>query len=139
MGSKKRVVLDLNSKVKVIEASEKEKLTVKQIAGKFKIGKTQVYDILKSKSDIKREWLTGNGSMKRKLKETGNEDINKIAWDWFVSARAKEFSVSGPMLQQKVKEVADKLGKKLYLTTGKSEVISVIKYFVLSACIVFSD
>jgi hypothetical protein len=78
MGSKKRVVLDLNAKVKVIEASEKDKLTVKQIVGKFKIGKTQVYVILKSKSDIKREWLTGNSSMKRKLKEIGNEDMNKI-------------------------------------------------------------
>jgi hypothetical protein len=42
--------------------------------------------------------------------------------------------------QQKAKEVADKLGKKkLYLTTGKSEVISAIKYFVRSACVVFSD
>jgi hypothetical protein len=86
MGSKKRVVLDLNAKVKVIEASEKDKLTVKQGVDKFKIRKTQVYGILKSKSDIKREWLTGNGSMKRKLKKTGNE----IVWDWFVSARAKK-------------------------------------------------
>jgi hypothetical protein len=100
MGSKKRVVLDPNAKVKVIKASEKDKLTVKQIVDKFKIGKTQVYDILKSKCDIKREWLTGNGSMKRKLKKTGNEDINEIVWDWFVSAREKKFSVSGPMLQQ---------------------------------------
>jgi hypothetical protein len=49
--------------------------------------------------------------MKRKLKKTGNEDINEIVWDWFVSARAKKFSVSGPMLQQKAKEVADTLGK----------------------------
>jgi hypothetical protein len=48
--------------------------------------------------------------VKRKLKKTGNKDINKIVWDWFVSARAKN-SISGPMLQQKAKEVADKLGK----------------------------
>jgi hypothetical protein len=33
----------------------------------------------------------------------------------------KKFSVSGPMLQQKAKEVAGKLRKKLYLTTGKNE------------------
>jgi hypothetical protein len=39
MASKKRVVLDLNAKVKVVEASEKDKLTVKQIVGKFKTGK----------------------------------------------------------------------------------------------------
>jgi uncharacterized protein (DUF2147 family) len=83
-------VLDLNAKVKVIEASEKDELTMKQIVGKFKIGKTQVYDILKSKSDIEREWLTGNGSVKRKLKKTGNKDINEIVWHWFVSARAKK-------------------------------------------------
>jgi hypothetical protein len=90
MASKKRVVLDLNAKMKVIEASEKDKLTMKQIVGKFKIGKAQVYDILKSKSDIKREWLTDNGSMKRKLKKTGNVNINEIVWDWFISARTKK-------------------------------------------------
>jgi hypothetical protein len=68
MAWKKRVMLDLNAKAKVVEASEKDKLTMKQIVGKFKIDKTQVYDILKSKSDIKREWSIGNGSIKMKLK-----------------------------------------------------------------------
>jgi hypothetical protein len=54
MASKKRVVLDLDTKVKVIKASEKENLTVKQIVAKFNIGKTKVYDILKAKSEIKK-------------------------------------------------------------------------------------
>jgi hypothetical protein len=66
MALKKRVLLHLNAKVKVTVASEKDKLTVKQIVGRFKIGKTRVYNILKSKLEIKHEWLTGNGSMKRK-------------------------------------------------------------------------
>jgi hypothetical protein len=57
MASKKRIVLDLNAKAKAVEASERDKRTVKQTVGKFKKGKTQVY-----------EWLTGNGSMKMKLK-----------------------------------------------------------------------
>jgi hypothetical protein len=39
MASKKRVVLDLNTKVKVIQASEKDKLSVKQIMANFNIGK----------------------------------------------------------------------------------------------------
>jgi hypothetical protein len=70
MASKNWVVLDLNAKVKVVEASEKDKLTIKQIVGKFKIGKTQVYDILKLKSDIKRGWLTGNEKgWKKKYKQ----------------------------------------------------------------------
>jgi hypothetical protein len=62
MALKKRAVLDLNAKVKVTEANQKDKLTVKQTVGKFKTGKTQVYDILKSKSDIKHKWLTGKGN-----------------------------------------------------------------------------
>jgi hypothetical protein len=86
MASKKRVVLDLNTKVKVSQASEKEKLTVKQIVAKFNIGKTQVCDILKAKSEIKNQWLHCNGSTKWKLRKTGNEDINEIVWEWFVSA-----------------------------------------------------
>jgi hypothetical protein len=67
MASKKRVVLGLNAKVKVVGASERDKLTMKHVVGKFKTGKTQVYYILKSKLHIKQEWLTGNGSMKMKL------------------------------------------------------------------------
>jgi hypothetical protein len=40
MASKNRVFLDLSTKVKVTEASEKEKLLVKEIATKFNVGKT---------------------------------------------------------------------------------------------------
>jgi hypothetical protein len=111
MASKKRVVLDLNTKGKVIQASEKEKLTVKQIVAKFNIGKTQVYDILKAKSEIKNQWLNCNGSIKRKLMKTGNEDINEIVWEWFVSARSRNFRIYGTMKQEHAKEVAEKLGK----------------------------
>jgi hypothetical protein len=42
MASKKRVVLNLNAKVKTVEASEKDKPTTKQIVGIFKVGITQV-------------------------------------------------------------------------------------------------
>jgi hypothetical protein len=79
MASKKRVVLDLNAKVKVVEASEKDKRTVKQTVGKSEIGKTQVY-----------EWLTGNGSMKNEIKTAGNENINETVWDWFDSTTARK-------------------------------------------------
>jgi hypothetical protein len=111
MASKKRVVLDRNTKVKVIEASEKEKLAVKQIVAKFSIGKTQVYDILKAKSEIKKQWLNCNGSTKRKLRKTGNEDISEIVWEWFVSARSRNFRICGTMKQEHAKEVAEQLGK----------------------------
>ena len=36
-----------------VEATEKEKLSIKQIVAKFNVCKTQVYEILKKKSELK--------------------------------------------------------------------------------------
>ena len=46
MATKARVVFDLNTRVKVIHASERDKFSVKQIMKMFNISKTQVYEIL---------------------------------------------------------------------------------------------
>lgn len=110
MSNKKYVSLTLNEKMKVIEASEKDKLTVREIMLRFKCGKTQIYDTLKNKDKIREEWMKGNGQMKRKAKKTGNEEINGIVWEWFVSARAKNLPLSGPMVQSEALKVAKELG-----------------------------
>jgi len=96
----------------VIHASEQDKLSVKQIMKMFNIGKTQMYEILKKKTEILMRWENcGNGKIKRELKKTANEDVNEIVWEWFVSVRAKNHRVSGPMVQEYAKQVAQKMGK----------------------------
>jgi hypothetical protein len=55
MATKTRVVLDRNTRVKVIHASERYKLSVKQIMKMFSVGKTQVYEVLK-KTEILMRW-----------------------------------------------------------------------------------
>jgi hypothetical protein len=100
------------TRVKVIHASERDKLSVKQIMNMFNIGKTQVYEILKKKMEILMWWENcGNGKIKRELKKTANEDFNEIVWEWFDGVRAKNHHVSGPMVQEYAKQVAQKLGK----------------------------
>ncbi|PNF15387.1 hypothetical protein B7P43_G01016 [Cryptotermes secundus] len=90
MATKTRVVLDLNTRLKVIHVSKQDKLSVKQIMKMFNVGKTQVYEILKKKTEILKQWETcANGKIKRELKKTAKEDVNKIVWEWFVSVRAK--------------------------------------------------
>jgi hypothetical protein len=60
-------VLDLNTNIKVNEARGKEKPTGKQIVARFKFGKTLVYDVLKAKQEIRRQWLdSSKGSMEWK-------------------------------------------------------------------------
>jgi hypothetical protein len=81
-----------------------------------------VYDILKAKSEIKNQWINCNGSIERKLRKTRNEAINEIVWEWFVSARYRNFRISGTMLQEHAKEVAEKLGKSEFkASNGWSE------------------
>ena len=68
--------------VKVIHTSERDKLSVKQIMEMFNIGNTQVYEILKKKTEILMRWENcANGKIKRELKKTANEDvILSISW-----------------------------------------------------------
>jgi len=94
MATNTRVVLDLNTRVKVIHASEQDKLSVKQIRKMFNIGKTQVYEILKKKTEILMRWENfGNGKIKRELKETANEDVNEIVGELFVCQSEKSLHV----------------------------------------------
>jgi hypothetical protein len=56
----------------------------------FNVGKAQVYEILKKKTEILKRWENcANGKIKRELKKTANEDVNEIVWEWFFSVRTK--------------------------------------------------
>ena len=89
----------------MIHASERDKLSVKQIMKMFNVGKTRVYEILKNKTENLMRWENCvNGKIKRELKKTANEDVNEIVWEWFVSVRAKNHRVSGPMAQEYAKK-----------------------------------
>ncbi|XP_053545444.1 tigger transposable element-derived protein 4-like [Bombina bombina] len=111
MAPRKCNTLTLAMKVKVIEAYTKDKLSVKQCVEKFKCGKTQIYEAIKNKEKIMEEWLAGNGEVKRKAKATGNEDLNKLLWEWFVAARSKNVPISGLILQTQALALAKELGK----------------------------
>ena len=45
--------------MQLIEASEKGKLTVKQICKRLKCEKSLVYNVLKQKNEIKEQWKNG--------------------------------------------------------------------------------
>lgn len=105
----KRVDLNLTEKVKIIELRENN-VSLNKILDEFKCGKSVVYKIMKDKDKILNLWMAGNnGNRKRKLRITGNEQINEAVWEWFVSARAKNVPLSGPLLQAEALRVAAKL------------------------------
>jgi len=49
--------------------------------------------------------------VKRITKSTDYDEINRVMFEWFVSARAKGIPISGPLIQTEALEAAKKLGK----------------------------
>ncbi|KAK9731729.1 Tc5 transposase DNA-binding domain [Popillia japonica] len=76
---------------------------------KIRWGKTKIYSTLRQKDTVISEWMAGYGKIKRKAKRTGNEEINKTVWGWFVSAQSKNLPISGTMLQSQALNVPKKL------------------------------
>ena len=73
-GKRKR----LEEKVDIILTCEKEKLTLRQVAEKFSIGKTQIATILKEKQEIIQNYeKNGNKDTKRKLPRTEHSIIDE--------------------------------------------------------------
>ncbi|GBO01842.1 hypothetical protein AVEN_213619-1 [Araneus ventricosus] len=106
----KKNVLEIDTKMEIIKVKEKDNLSAKQIIEKFKAGKSQFYEIFKT-NEITELWLNGNGSTKRKMRKTANEEINEIVWEWFVNARSRNLPISEPILQTQAKDIAEKLRK----------------------------
>ncbi|GBM84777.1 hypothetical protein AVEN_118898-1 [Araneus ventricosus] len=108
MAMHKKNALDIDTKMEIIKA--KNNLRAKQIIEKFKKGNFQFYEIFK-KNEITELWLNGNGSTKRKMRKTDNEEINEIVWEWCLDARSRNLPIPDPILQAQAKDIADKLGK----------------------------
>ena len=64
----------------------------------------------KNKIKIKDEWVKGTtGHVKRIIKSTDYDEINRAMFEWFVSARAKGIPISGPLIQTVALETAKKI------------------------------
>ena len=109
--SKTSNTLSLKDKIDIIKLKE-QNIPVKSLCEKFKCGKTQIYDAIKKKDELRKEFEKGGDCTRKRKRQVENEDIDKLAWEWFCNARAKNFPISGILLREKAKEIAEKNGKK---------------------------
>lgn len=114
MASKrKRVVLSLADKLNIIEQSDKG-VTGKQLAEKYGVGQSTISDIRKSKptllnfvSVLENE----DGSSSRKAMKTAtNKYLEEAVFKWFLQQRSMGNPISGPILCEEAKILAQKLG-----------------------------
>ncbi|EDW90061.1 tigger transposable element-derived protein 6 [Drosophila teissieri] len=110
---KTRTLLTLEEKMEVIRSQERNKLTVRDLAKRFNIGKTQAADILKHKQSIKEGLLTGElkmNQMRRNPLSQRGAQIDEMCFDWFSRVRSENIPISGEMVREKAKQIAVELG-----------------------------
>lgn len=108
--SKHKRLLTLKEKIDVIEFYNKEKSSIRILAKKFNIGKTQASNIINKREDLLSKWNSNeNVSQKRSFFKLEGYNIDKVTYDWFVQARAKNIPLSGTLIRSKAKEVAEQL------------------------------
>ncbi|XP_050310349.1 tigger transposable element-derived protein 6-like [Anthonomus grandis grandis] len=104
-------MLSLKEKMEVVDVLDRESVSVRHLAKRFNIGKTQAAEIGKNKEDIRSKWQSGTNINQKKdfLKKEGFA-IDKTCFEWFVKARSQNIPISGLLVKMKAKEIAITLG-----------------------------
>lgn len=102
-----RKVLNLYERVEVLRHIDSG-TSYRKIAQIFGVGRTQIANIFKRKSEILEDYendVPGNRK-RRKSGLTRNCDVNKLCYAWYKEACAQGMTVTGGLLQKKALEFA---------------------------------
>ena len=81
----------------------------RKVAEKIQCDKTQIQSILLKKEEIIKYFEANVSSKKKRCKGVNNNEIEKTLLDWFWKGRSKNIPVTGSMLQEKARRIADAL------------------------------
>lgn len=109
---RKRVVLSLADKLKILEKLDKG-VTGKQLAEEFSVGTSTISDIKKNRSSIANfvsvlENEDGCSSRKA-MKQACYQELEEAIFKWFLQQRSLGNPLSGPIICEKAKLLAEKI------------------------------
>ena len=97
-------------KKKQLQSIKRKQCGAREFARVFQVDETQIQTILKNVHGILKQFKDKDpGQHKRKIRKTGNEEINKLTWEWFKDVTACRLPVSGPLLQERALKFATDL------------------------------
>ena len=104
--------LSLEKKIMLInDYADGAGLSQRTLCDKYKISKGAVYNILQRKDEYRSDFLmNANKGVKRKLQDESGQKIDEEVFSWFVKQRSKNIPVSGPLIQEKAREISEAIG-----------------------------
>ncbi|CAM4833278.1 unnamed protein product [Rotaria magnacalcarata] len=108
----KRHELTLDQKILLIkDSNDGNGLSVRKLPEKYSISKSSAASILTRRAEYQNDYLTNtNKGVKRKLKDDKGQHIDEVLFEWFTAQRAKHIPISGPLLQEKARQIAEECG-----------------------------
>jgi transposase len=106
--------LTLQEKIHLIfDNNEGNGLSQRKLAAKYNISFGSVSNILKRKKEYLNDYEANrNQNVKRKFKNENGQQLDDQIYECFVQQRTKRIPISGPILQEKAREIAESVGDK---------------------------
>jgi len=103
--------LTLEERINVIKENEIEKTSHRDLAKKYNVGKTQIQNTIKRKEEYLKAYEELMPSKRCRIKvNLKYPEIDNAVKEWFDLARENNIPISGPIVQEKAKNIAEKLG-----------------------------
>eukprot|EP00058_Branchiostoma_floridae_P001435 XP_002586923.1 hypothetical protein BRAFLDRAFT_130452 [Branchiostoma floridae] len=103
--------LTLGEKIEVIKRYERGGIGARTLAGQYGVGKTQIQNIVNRKHEYLDDFENNAPvNKRRKLLHTGNDEINKLCWEFYCDTTSRLVTCSGPLLQEQALNFANDLG-----------------------------
>ena len=102
--------LTLDKKNKILDVVKKTKMSCREIAEQFKIGKTQAANVVKNEASLRAEYENFQGKGFKHLKREKHQKckaINTILYKWFKKCEASGIHVSGSLLKEEAMDIKD--------------------------------
>jgi predicted DNA-binding protein YlxM (UPF0122 family) len=101
--------LTLSEKVELIRENE-ENISYRTLSDKYKISIGSVSNIIKRKAEyIENYEQNQNSNKKRNFRNELNQQLDEKVYEWFVTQRSKNIPISGPLIQEKARQIRQQL------------------------------
>jgi predicted DNA-binding protein YlxM (UPF0122 family) len=101
--------LTLSEKVELIRENE-ENVSYRTLADNYKISIGSVSNIIKRKAEyIENYEQNQNSAKKRNFRNELNQQLDEKVYEWFVTQRSKNIPISGPLIQEKARQIRQQI------------------------------
>ncbi|CAF1258618.1 unnamed protein product [Rotaria sordida] len=107
--------LTLQQKIELINDNRNANgLSQRTLAVKYNISLGSLSNVLKRKAEYLDDYAANqNHNVKRKIIDVNSRELDEKVYGWFVQQRSKNISISGLILQEKAREIAELLADKM--------------------------